>query len=114
MKIELTKDEYRVLMEAVYLADWFVNSSKLHDDKNPEFVNLISKIFSFAQKFGFGGLVEYNSRTGEFGENAAFEDCVEEKGYISDYDNQTFWQELVARLADKYLIVNPITIKDGF
>ena len=103
-KIDFTKDDYRVLMEAVYLADWFVNSSKLHDEKNPEFVNLSSKVFSFAQKFGFGELVERDDRTGEFHGNATFEDSVEQKGYISDYDDQTFWQELVARLADKYLV----------
>ena len=84
MKIDFTKDEYRVLMEAVYLADWFVNSSKLRDEKNPEFVNLLSKVFSFAQKFGFGGFMERDDRTGEFHGNAAFEDCVEEKGYIAD------------------------------
>ena len=103
MKIDFNKDEYRVLMEAVYLADWLVNSSKLHDEKNPEFVNLLSKVFSFAQKFGFGGLMERDDRTGEFHGNAAFEDSVEQKGYISDYDEQTFWEELVAGLADKYL-----------
>ena len=103
MKIDFTKDDYRVLMEAVYLAGWIVNSSKLHEEKNPEFLNLSSKIFSFAQKFGFGELVERDDRTGEFHGNATFEDSVEQKGYISDYDEQTFWEELVAGLADKYL-----------
>ena len=104
MKIEFTKDEYRVLLDIVYLANWVVNSFKISDECTPEFEALKSKVFSFARRFGFDGFVERNGVTEEFMESRAFEDSVEEKGYVSEYDDYTFWQELVSRLACKYLL----------
>lgn len=104
MKIEFTKEEYRVLLDVVYIANWIVNSFKTPGEYTPEFEALKSKAFSFAQKLGFDELVEREGRTHTFAESRAFEDSVEEKGYIRDYDEQTFWQELVSRVADKYLL----------
>ena len=84
MKIEFTKDEYRVLLDVVYLADWVVNSFKTSDECIPEFEALGRKVFSFARGLGFDGLVKREGGTEEYAESKAFEDSVKEKGYISE------------------------------
>lgn len=98
MKINFTKKEYRKLVELLYLGDWMLHS---HDvQANPEtraHRELRDKIFAQAGQMGCENIIARHA--GGYFETREFEDFMQ--GYVQNYDNQTFWQELIARLAER-------------
>jgi hypothetical protein len=104
MQIEFSREEFRTLMDMAYIADWIANSRSDPGEKQSGFADLRTKIFSFAESAGFGELVDADSAAGSFYESRLFEDQLEEVGYLADYENDTFWDELASRLALKYLL----------
>jgi hypothetical protein len=104
MQIEFSREEFRTLLDMAYIADWIVNSRSVPGEKQSGFADLRTKIFGFAEAAGFGELIDPDSAAGSFYESKLFEDQLEEKGYVADYENDTFWDELASRLALKYLL----------
>lgn len=104
MQIEFSREEFRTLMDMAYIADWVVNSRSVPGEKQSELADLRTKIFSFAEAAGFSELVDADSAAGGFSESRLFEDQLEEKGYLEDYEEDVFWYELASRLALKYLL----------
>lgn len=59
-EIQLTKAEYRLLLDLLAIADWVMNSA----DEKPRakarpYLKLLQKFYAMAEAFGFGDLVEY-------------------------------------------------------
>jgi hypothetical protein len=104
MQIEFSREEFRTLMDMAHIADWVVNSRSVAGEKQADFADLRTKIFRFAEAFGFGELVDADPATGHFDETRQFDDELQEKGYLEDYEEDTFWYELTSRLALKYLL----------
>jgi hypothetical protein len=104
MQIEFSREEFRTLMDMAYIADWVVNSRSVPEEKQAGFADLRTKIFSFAEAAGFGELVDADSATGSCFESRLFEEQLEEKGYLEEYEEDVFWYELASRLALKYLL----------
>lgn len=101
MKVELSADQFRALMELVYLGDWMANAGRLPDQQITRFEEVQQHVFSLAGRFGLGHSVEFDARSGEFYPTREYEEAMEE--YIAEYDNETFWEELIHRLADRDL-----------
>ena len=54
MKIEITKKEYRALLDVFHIADWVLHSYKTEEGpETEEYRNLEQKFFSFAAGNGF-------------------------------------------------------------
>jgi hypothetical protein len=104
MKLDINEREYRLLLDVVHLGNWVVNSCRVANERIAEFDDLQGKVFAFAEAFGFQELVDYDSRTRRFAESREFEDDLDSRGYVSQYEEETFWRELASRLADKYLL----------
>jgi hypothetical protein len=97
MNISLTPEQYKTLLLITYLGNWLVNAHKIEPDKT--FDDLAKYIYSFATSFGITGLVESSPDDGVSYPTRQFEDLAEE--YLSDYDNHTFWDELIDRLVER-------------
>ncbi len=97
MNITLSQEQYRTLLLMVYLGDWMVNAHKTEPDRT--FGNLEHYIFSFAEAFGVQGLVEWFEDEKKHYATQDMDDLAEP--YIEEYDNETFWDELIDRLADR-------------
>jgi hypothetical protein len=96
IQLELTEAEYRKLVESMYLADWVTNAHTVSDGvSNP--YSLDQKIYKKAQSAGCGDLVDYAEKEKVFLPSRK----LEEKGHdvLDEYDEETFWEELVNRLA---------------
>ena len=98
-KIEFTKDQYAQLLKLVYLGNWMVNAHRTPDEDVEEYQELESYIFSKAKEFGLAQYVDI-SPEGIF-PTAEFESQEDLHEYIEDYDDQTFWDALIQRLADR-------------
>lgn len=99
MKINLTKKQYEILTQSLYLGNWMANAHRVGIKDDPyadEFNEINDYIFSFAEQFGFPKNYE-----------AGFESFEESPrqtylhNFIDEYDEATFWGELSDRLGER-------------
>lgn len=100
MKINITKKEYRLLLDILYLGDWMLTA---HDQEEvPEkekYQDVIQKFYSYAEEMGYENLIEADKASNKYYETREYEDTSEVNEIIEDYNNAAFWEELVPRLA---------------
>lgn len=109
--LEFDKEQYKRLMELVYMGSWLVNAHRTEDRKT-EYDEIVSYVFSQAIGSELENFVDPEPIGSRFFPNRDFEEetCVEE--LISDYDNETFWEELVERLAERDMFSNNHALND--
>ena len=102
MKIELTENEYRLLLDFVYMAEWVVNSHHVGPrDDVEDYDMLVQKLYSFAAAAGCGELVHADRETNEYTPTRRFEDTTRAIELLEEYDDDTFWDALISRLAER-------------
>ncbi len=99
--LRLRGSEYEQLLKTVYLGNWLLASWQPGRDRDIE--KLESKIFSYASSAGLGKYADYDRETEMFSPADALHEMPEINAAISDYDDETFWQELSDRLAAREL-----------
>lgn len=105
MKIEISRKEYRVLLDVFHIADWVLHAYKTEEGpETEEFRELEQKFLALAGEMGFGNLVEYDAETEKYFPTREYEDTSAVMEAIVDYDNESFWDELTERLASRDLI----------
>lgn len=107
MEIKFTKEQYENLIKIVYLGNWMVNairSGNKGDEQIEKYNKIEQYIFSFAKDFGLEKYIEYNENFREFFPTREFEEADDIEQYREDYNNETFWLELVDRLSRRDFI----------
>ncbi|ABW68370.1 hypothetical protein [Desulfosudis oleivorans] len=105
MKIDITKEEYRLLLDILSISDWVMNSYKLEDDSETEpYVALEQKLLSHAKDFGFDNLVQYDAEEKEYFPTAEYEAAETDARFIDEFEDFCFWEQLCSRLAERDLI----------
>jgi hypothetical protein len=99
VKLNLDQEQFRTLLEIVYLGNWMVNSIRTpvlqeHDDMTRMF-------FAAAQNFGLDELATHHAKSDTWRPSEAMHDAVEQ--FISDYEQEVFWSELVDALSARDL-----------
>ena len=95
MKLELTKKQYRRLLDMVYIGNWVLNSTR-GEDRIPDYDEVESLLFSKARDEGMGILAEVYD--GEVVPSRAFaEGGIHEA--IMDYEDSVFFDILAEDLA---------------
>lgn len=98
MQIELTKEQYRTLLLLVNLGDWVINAHEV-DARNEDVDELLQHILKYHKDFGETKLVDPAPDKGKFYETREMDDWMYK--FIDEYDNETFWDELVDRLSER-------------
>ncbi|MHC1745667.1 MAG: hypothetical protein AB9895_00800 [Negativicutes bacterium] len=102
MKINLTKREYQSLMDVLYIADWVMSAFDETGNSKPDpHDQLEQKLLSYAKDFGFEDYVEQDKSAGRYYPTRLFEDETIATEIIDQYDENTFWDELAHRLAQR-------------
>ncbi len=106
MHIRFTEQELATLVEmlslAANVASW--NQKETADRKLGEYEQFESKMLEKAAHNGLGELIEFDEETRRFRvkkemeENLFYHECYEE------FRNESFWDELTVRLADRDLV----------
>ena len=117
MNISLTPEQYKILLLTTYLGNWMVNAHRVETDKT--FDALASHIYSYAESFGVVDLVELEPDNGLYYPTKGLEKLAAED--VDDYDNETFWAELIERLSERDLAakhgqpaIEKMTIEERF
>ena len=105
MKIELTEQQFRYLLDLVYIGNWVINSTR-EDDRIREYDQVESLIFSHCLHHRMSKLVELYQ--GELIPSRAFaEGGIHEA--IMAYEDNVFFEILAQELALRDLDDPPIT-----
>ncbi|SHG16086.1 hypothetical protein [Ornithinibacillus halophilus] len=101
MKINITKKQYKLLTELLYLGEWTANSWRTDGDRFKEYEEIVQYFNSFAKDFGFDDVIAYDQSMGDYFHTLEFEKTVEP--FIQENDNEVFWNQLTYRLAKREL-----------
>ena len=84
----------------IYLGEWVINSTR--EEPEESFGDLASQVYSVASASGIKDLVDPKPVEGTYYATAKLEEVAEP--YLRDYDEETFWDELADRLAERDLL----------
>lgn len=102
--IKLTKKQFLSLLKIVYLGNWLANAQRT-DDRIKEYEEIESFIFSHAKQFGFSEYVDDEfASEGAFYPTGQFEEETKVGLLHEEYDNDSFWEELIDRLARRDVV----------
>ena len=104
MKIELTEQQFRYLLDLVYIGNWVINSTR-EDDRIREYDQVESLIFSHCLHHRMSKLVELYQ--GELIPSRAFADGGIHEA-IMEYENNVFFDILAEDLARRDMDDVPI------
>lgn len=105
MKIELTEQQYRYLLDLVYIGNWVLNSTR-GDDRIKEYDQVESLVFSHCLQHKMSKLVELYQ--GELIPSRAFADGGIHEA-IEDYEDVAFYEILAEEMAMRELDGQPMT-----
>ena len=105
MKIELTEQQFRYLLDLVYLGNWVMNSTR-EDDRIKEYDQVESLIFSHCLHHKMPKLVELYK--GELIPSRAFSDGGIHEA-IENYEDIVFYEILAEELALRDMNGEPLT-----
>jgi hypothetical protein len=103
MKVMFTPKEFTRLLELVHLGMRVVEGRQGEESPHvPRYAELEQKLYELATPLGCADLVD----VGDIGQLVPSEKLLDDERLAKiagDYDNDTFWHELVGRLADRDL-----------
>ena len=99
MQLELSKKEFRRLLDMVYIGNWILNSTR-GDDRFADYDQVESKLFALCRENGMASLVE--RWNGEDVPSRAFSDGGIHEA-IADYEDTVFYEILAEELARRDL-----------
>jgi len=113
INITFTKEQYRVLLKALFWAEWVKNADySIPDEEGKELQELEQYIFSFTQQSQTTDWITYEDELKKYYPTRLMED--ELQSVIDKYDEHSFWEKLIHRMArrDTYKKYGAENIKD--
>ena len=106
MKINFTKSEYRTLLDVIYMADWILPTHDTEDRSGTkEYSDLFQKLMSYAKNMGCEDLVGFDEQQKDYAASFIFEEESPALDYIDEFENDSFWAELISRLAQRDALI---------
>jgi len=105
MKILFTKNEYRTLLDMIYLAEWMLTSYE--EKPNPakaKYEHLAQKIYSHAKEIGWESLVVSSAADNRYFPTKEYEEKSGIYAHIDDYETESFWDQLIDRLTERDIV----------
>jgi hypothetical protein len=114
MKINVTKDEYRHLIDMLYIADWVLTSYK--SEEGPEikrYQDVMQKFYALAKDMNMENLIKFDKELNTYCETQEFNDTSDCQQFIDEYDNDSFWERLIEQLTTRDLEEESIGTETG-
>ena len=105
MQIDFSKEEYHTLLGILEIANWVLSAHRTDEPEDrKEYRDLEQKIFDYAEAFGFGDLITYDKEYDRYFPTRKHDDNSSVRPFIDEYEDETFWEELVERFADRDML----------
>jgi hypothetical protein len=102
MKIELTREQLEGLVKLVYLGVWMANSWRTEEEIPEDLVEVENIVLTAAARNGFREYVDIDEAEGMVFPSAELDEKMDET--IDTYNDHTFWDEIIYRMAERDLI----------
>lgn len=99
MEIKLTEEQYKTLVEMLYLGEWMINACRSPNERIEKYEDLEQHLYSFAKAAGLECWIEYDEELKQYFPTKEFELQSEVEEYRDEFENETFWDELIERLS---------------
>jgi hypothetical protein len=94
MKIDLTRKEYRDLLDMLSIAEWVLNAHKVEKDPRTErYRKPEQKFFALAKRMKYENLIAYAPEHDRYFPTREYEEKSSTQAFITEYDNDSFWEE---------------------
>ncbi len=104
MELKFSKSELKALVDLALMSDWMMTAHEVEDDeRKDDHLKLLQKIYGFAHKNGMTKEIELMEDIKEYCPNAEWEDSSTARQFIDEFEEKTFWDELVERLSERDL-----------
>jgi hypothetical protein len=101
MDIRLSKKEYKLLLDMLYLADWMMHTYDVHDKKMPmDYGALRQTLLSYSPNMGVEDCIQYSKEKERYYETPDYKEELK-RLFISPYNDEFFREELVRQLAQR-------------
>jgi hypothetical protein len=97
--LEITNTQLRNLIKAVYLSDWVINAHRMSDELDSDSRSFEQYVLGTLYNAGCKDLIDFDPQLGMYFVNNDLEESFYE--IIDDYEDETFWDELASRLAER-------------
>ena len=105
MKINFTKKEFVTLLEMIDIANWVISANKVEQGPTEEpYEALEGQLFALSPEFGCEDKVKYSKELDGYYPTHFFEMESPHRNFIDEYNEETFWDELIDRLAMRDVI----------
>jgi len=101
IQINLTQEQFKALVEMAYLGNWMINA--IHVDRIKKYDELEQHIYSYANEAGLQDSIEFDEEFKQYFPVKEFEEGILNT-FKDEYDEETFWEDLIAELANRDLI----------
>ena len=101
MNLELSRREFRLLLDMVYIGNWILNSTR-YDDRIEEYDDLQEKLFAMCRRTELESLV--TAYMGHYFPSKAYEEGGIHEA-IADYEDAVFFDILAEELARRDMLV---------
>jgi len=98
VNLELSQKQYEKLVETVYLGTWMVNSTRMELDE--EFEDVREAVLAKYKEAGLEDRVAHHEEMDVYDLDVDYESKLLDT-YVEEYDEFSFWDKLVEKLADK-------------
>lgn len=104
MELSFSKAELKALVELAVMSDWVMTAHDIEDDERKDpYLQLVQKIYAFAHKNGMKKEIEHLEDIQEYFPAEDWEDKSLAREFITEFEEKTFWDELVEKLAEREL-----------
>jgi hypothetical protein len=114
MLMNISKEEYRLLVEMIQVADYVMHSHDLEPSEETEdYRNFRKKVFSNYKKMGLESLFTFNEKHNDYIETEeSLTDC-RHMAILDNFVENEFWAQLAQRLAmrDLFEVEDEETVK---
>ena len=88
------------------MADWILHAHDTEDRSDTkEYSDLFQKLMSYAKDMGCEDLVDFDKQQKNYAESFIFEEESPALEYIDEFENDSFWAELISRLAQRDALI---------
>jgi len=101
MNINFTKEEYLLLLDIIYMADWILHAHSIGGERSEtkDYAELFQKLMIHAKDLGCSELIEFDQLAQDYGLTGVFEEESAALDYLDEFEGESFWDELISRLA---------------
>lgn len=99
MKIDITKKEYKLLLDILFISDWIMNAYSVGNNHS-QHSELIKKLLSYFQEMDASDQVEFSQELDDYFQTNQCEEYISRQ-FLEPYEQTFFWDKLIHELAER-------------